>query len=294
MQVRLRGRILLLGIAAFLFLLSNAALAGPGKFYIVGMGTTPDLLTLRGAEVVKRADIILLEDPGDQETWEELIGNKEVWSCPRRSAVSYGADLENLKDLAARERAMVDAKILKEIVERIRGAVEKGKTVAALKWGDPMMYENTFYLEMMPEDFPSEIVPGVGSFQAASAALKRSPCYGWDTNSVILTMVDWPGRTDNNEKLMATQTTMVFYAMHLDYLQLFEQLGRHYAKDTPVAVVSHAGDLKREEVIRSTVGRFLAEVNYRQLPPDATLLLVGRFLTAGQARKEAALSQPMR
>lgn len=294
MQVRLRGRILLLGIAAFLFLLLNAALAGPGKFYIVGMGTTPDLLTLRGAEVVKRADIILLEDPGDQETWEELIGNKEVWSCPRRSAVSYGADLENLKDLAARERAMLDAKIRKEIVERIRGAVEKGKTVAALKWGDPMMYENTFYLEMMPEDFPSEIVPGVGSFQAASAALKRSPCYGWDTNSVILTMADWPGRADNNEKLMATQTTMVFYAMHLDYLQLFEQLGRHYPKDTPVAVVSHAGDLEREEVIRSTVGRFLAEVNYRQLPPDATLLLVGKFLTAGQARKEAALSQPMR
>jgi len=294
MQVRLRGRILLLGIAAFLFLLSNAAHAGPGKFYIVGMGTTPDLLTLRGAEVVKRADIILLEDPGDQKAWEELIGNKEVWFCPRRSAASYGADIEKLRDPAARERAMLDAKIRKEIVERIRGAVEKGKTVAALKWGDPMMYENTFYLEMMPEDFPSEIVPGVGSFQAASAALKRSPCYGWDTNSVILTMADWPGRADNNEKLMATQTTMVFYAMHLDYLQLFEQLGRHYAKDTPVAVVSHAGDLEREEVIRSTVGRFLAEVNSRQLPPDATLLLVGKFLTAGQARKEAALSQPMR
>ena len=51
-----------------------------------------------------------------------------------------------------------------------------------------------------------------------------SPPYGWDTNGVILTMADWPGRTDTNEKLMATQSSMVFFTMHLDYPKLFEQL----------------------------------------------------------------------
>jgi siroheme synthase len=40
---------------------------GTGKFYIVGMGTAPDLITLRGARVVKDADIILLEEPSERE-----------------------------------------------------------------------------------------------------------------------------------------------------------------------------------------------------------------------------------
>jgi precorrin-2 methylase len=63
-------------------------------------------------------------------------------------------------------------------------AVEQGKTVAILEMGDPMMYGETFYLEMLPRDFPSEIVPGVGAFQAAASAVKMSPPYGWDTNAV--------------------------------------------------------------------------------------------------------------
>jgi precorrin-4 methylase len=99
-------------------------------------------------------------------------------------------------------------------------------------------------------------------------------------------MADWSGRADTNEKLMATQTSMVFYTMHLNYPQLFEQLKRHYPPDTPVAVVNHAGDRKRQEVISSTVGRFLDEIKYQELPEEAHMLLVGKFLTVGQARKE--------
>ncbi len=164
--------------------------------------------------------------------------------------------------------------------------MEKGKNVASLQWGDPMIFGNTFYLEMLPKDFPSEIIPGVGAFQAASAAVKMSPPYGWNTSSVILTMSDWPGRADTNEKLMATRTSMIFYTMHLNYPKLFAQLKRHYPKDTPVAVVNHAGDREQQKVITSTVSRFLEEISYKELPKEAHLLMVGKFLKVGQARKE--------
>ena len=40
------------------------------------------------------------------------------------------------------------------------------------------------FLEMLPAGVPSEIIPGIGAFQAASAALKISPPYGYDTNAV--------------------------------------------------------------------------------------------------------------
>jgi len=113
-----------------------------------------------------------------------------------------------------------------------------------------------------------------------------SPPYGYDTNGVILTLMDWEGRTDVNEKLMAAGSTMVFYTMHFDYPKVFSQLARFYRADTPVAVVCDAGDRNSQKVIRSTVGGFLQEVDYKNLPVERHILLVGRFLKVGQARKD--------
>ena len=266
-----------------------AAVAAPGKFYIVGMGTAPDLITVRGVEVIKNADIILLEQPSERDYWKEFIGNKEVWYCPHAARVGLGLDPKTVKDPDIRAIVEKNAKSRQEAVDRIRKAVEAGKIVAALEGGDPMMYGTTFYLEMLPKDFPSEIVPGVGAFQATSAAVKMSPVFGYDTNSVVVTMDDWPGRKDVNEKLMETQTSMIFYTMGLDYPRLFAQLKRHYPADTPVAVVSFAGDREKQKVVRSTVGKFLTEVDYKTLPADAHTVLVGKFLEVGQARSDALL-----
>jgi hypothetical protein len=135
-------------------------------------------------------------------------------------------------------------------------------------------------------DVPRQALPGIGAFQAGSAALKMSPPYGYDTNAVILTMSDWPGRVDLNEKLMAAGSTMVFYTMNLDYPLLSAQLRRFYPGDTPVAVVCDAGDQEGQKVVRSTVSRFLDDVKYRRLPVNRHILFVGKFLEVGQARKD--------
>jgi precorrin-4 methylase len=273
--------------------LSLAAAGQAGRFYIVGMGTAPDLITVRAQKVIARADIVLTEEDSDGD-WAGLIRGKEVWHWPRTFRRYYGVDPKNLEDRAQRDQAEAMDKLRHALADKIRSAVEQGKTVACLESGDPMMYGLTLFLEMLPADLPSEIVPGVGAFQAASAAVKMSPSYGYDTNAVILTMADWPGRADTNEKLMATGSTLVFYTMGLNYPSLFGQLERHYPADTPVAVVSNAGDLSGQTVIRSTVGRFLQEVDYRNLPADRHMLLVGKFLRVGQARKDSLVPRPAR
>ena len=79
---------------------------------------------------------------------------------------------------------------------------------------------------------------------------------------------------------------MVFYSMGLDYSAVFAQLKRFYPGDTPVAVVCNAGDPKQQKVFRSTVERFLEDVDYRSFPRGRDLLLVGKFLKVGQARKD--------
>ena len=257
-----------------------------GKFYIVGMGTAPDLITVRALDAVKSADVIIVHDPQGLEDWKDLIGQKEAWIFERYNLVYYGTDLSTLENADEKQLAEEHQAACCNIISKVRAALEQGQTVAVLEGGDPMMYGVTFYLEKLPKDVSSEIIPGVGAFQAASAALKMTPVYGWDTNAVILTMADWPGRVDTNEKLMGTESSMVFYTMHLDYTQLFAELKRHYPQDTPVAIVCYAGDRQRQQVLTSTVGRFLDEVKLIDVPIDAHMLFVGKFLTAGQARKD--------
>jgi precorrin-4 methylase len=285
--MRAKARILICLCLALLCLSATMrAEAGNVKFYIVGMGTAPDLITIRGVEVIKSADIILVGDEQERDLWKDYIKDKEVWYCPNSLRVLYGIDPKTIKDPQRRARAENGIKARQELVDRIRAAVESGRIVASLQAGDPMMFGLTFMLEMLPKEMPSEIVPGIGAFQAASAAVKMSPPYGYDTNGVILTLMDWEGRADVNEKLMAAGSTMVFYTMHFDYPKVFSQLGRFYPADTPVAVVCDAGDRNSQKVIRSTVGRFLQEVDYKNLPVEKHILLVGKFLKVGQARKD--------
>ena len=283
MKVRRLILCCLLSVAALFA--GQSALADSGKFYIVGMGTIPDLLTLRGAKVIQDSQIVILEEEEDREAWKEYIGQKEVWIVPNSARLYFGLDPKEVSDPALKKSVLKSMTTRHNIIERITQAVRKGKTVSALQWGDPMMFGMTYYLELLPENIPSEIIPGVGAFQAAAAAKKMSPPYGWDTNSVILTAADWPGRRDTNEKLMVHQTSMVFYTMFLDYPALFQDLNRHYPPNTPVSVVCHAGDRDKQKIMDSTVGNFLQEVKYDQLPVH--MLLVGPFLTAGQARKDA-------
>lgn len=258
--------------------------AEEGMFYVIGMGTTPDLLTLRGAAALEKCDVVLLENESDAEFWADLIEGKEVVIAYHAARYFYGVDPADLETPEQRTMAEQAARVRQSVVDRVAQAVAEGHTVGALQWGDAMMYGATWYLEMLPEEFPSEVIPGVGAMQAAAAAVKRNPVFGYDTNSVVVTQADFPGRTDLNEQLMETGTSLVVFTMHFDYPGFFEQLARHYPLDTPVAIVEWAGIPGMENVIRSTVGEFLSEVDYENLAPDAHLLLVGKFLECGQGR----------
>lgn len=275
-------------LAALALALAPAS-AAPGKFYIVGMGTSPDLVTLRGDKILRQAELFVLEDASDKEAWVEYIGGKETWVAPHGCRVGYGVKPDEVKDPDVRAIIVQNEKHRQEAVGKIRAAVEAGKTVVAPCWGDAMVYGTVWYLEMLPKDFPSEIIPGVGAFQAGSAALKKSTTFGYDTNSVILTQCDFPGRKDVNDKLMRAGTSLVIYTMHLDYPKVFAELKRHYPAATPAAVVCFAGDPVKEKVIHSTVGAFLKDVDYRNLPADLHILFVGKFLAKGQARVDGLI-----
>lgn len=261
----------------------------PGKFYIVGMGTNPDLMTIRASKVCEKTDIFLLEEPGDAIAWKEIIRDRPIIYAPHAARVLFGVNPATIKDPTARAVAERNERIRLDVIRHIADAAKEGKIVSSLQWGDAMVYGTTFYLELLPHEVQTEIVPGIGAFEAASAAVKYSPTFGGDTNAVILTMGDWPGRKDANYKLMATNTSMVFYTCGLNYPETFRQLRKLYPADTPVAVVCYAGVPNQEVIIRSTVGKFMDQVDCTKLP-YLNILLVGKFLQVGQARADGLVT----
>ena len=122
MSKKNKMRIIIQCVMIFLFFLSGVSMGATGKFTIVGMGTTPDLMTIRAVECVKEADIVILTGAGDKTAWKELIARKEVWFLGHNTQVFYGVDPETLKDQAAREKAFRLDKQRREMIDRITGA----------------------------------------------------------------------------------------------------------------------------------------------------------------------------
>src|SRR5690349_6114886 len=121
-----------------------------GKVYLVGAGPgDPGLLTLRGAECLAEADIVLY----DYLAAPELLTH-----------AAPGADLICL-GRHGRGRLMSQDEICEAIVRHARD----GRTVVRLKGGDPAIFARLAEeLEALrAAEIPYEIVPGV---TAASAA----------------------------------------------------------------------------------------------------------------------------
>ena len=135
-----------------------------GKFYIVGMGTAPDLITVRAQKVIARADVLIGEEGSFEKDWADVAKGKEIWQWPHNFRRLYGVDPATLKD--ADQRALAESldRTRRQLIEKIRTAVAVGKVVACLEGGDPMMYGMTLFLELLPAGVPSQIVPGIGAF----------------------------------------------------------------------------------------------------------------------------------
>lgn len=124
-----------------------------GKVYLIGAGPgAADLITLRGAELLKRADIVFYDALVQAEMLALAPGAKQVAVGKRCSRISTDQRFIN--------RNLIEAAAKYEIVVRLKG-------------GDPMLFgraqEEIEALESAGVAY--EIVPGVTSALAASAEL---------------------------------------------------------------------------------------------------------------------------
>src|SRR5215510_10688731 len=92
-----------------------------GTVYLVGAGPgDPGLLTLRGAELLARADVVV---------YDALVNAALLKTVPEKAEIIYGGK-------RAKDHAISQDDLNKLLIERARS----GKTVVRLKGGDPYVF----------------------------------------------------------------------------------------------------------------------------------------------------------
>lgn len=226
--------------------------------HFVGAGPgAPDLITLRGAELLKQADVII-----------------------------YAGSLVNP---ALLEMARADCEIhnsatmtLEQVIEVMKQAETAGRTTVRLHTGDPCVYgairEQMDALDELGITYDD--VPGVSSFCGAAAALRAEYTLPGVSQSVIITRLAGRTPVPEAESLASMASHGASMAVFLSSGMLGrvqeELLKGAYTEDTPAALVYKA-TWPEEKTVRCTVGT-LAQAGEEHGISKTALVLVGNFL----------------
>ena len=222
--------------------------AGPGD---------PDLLTIRGRDLIARCPVCLY-----------------AGSLVPEAVIAHAPDGAQVVDTAPLT--------LDEIITEITDDHGQGKDVARVHSGDPSLYgaigEQIRRLEELDIDY--EIVPGVPAYAAAAALLKRELTLPDVSQTVVLTRTAMKASAmPNAEDLDTLGRSGATLAIHLSVRNLkhvCETLIPHYGEDCPVAVIYRVS-WPDEKVVEGTFADIRQKVRAEKITRTA-LILVGRVL----------------
>lgn len=228
-----------------------------GHIEIVGAGPgDPDLISVRGRQMLERADLIL---------YAGSLVPLELTYCAKPSAT-------------VRNSASMD---LEEQFALMKDFYDRGKFIVRLHTGDPCIYgaiqEQMNYFDQYNMDY--HITPGISSFQAAAAALKSQFTIPEKVQSIILTRGEGRTLMPEREKLhlMArSQSTMCIFLSAGIAHQVQEELLQEYPETTPVAVCYHL-TWKDERIFRGQLKDLASIVKENELTLT-TMIVVGEAI----------------
>lgn len=196
-----------------------------GTVYLVGAGPgAPDLLTLRAAGILERADVVF---------YDALVHPELLALAARAEKFAVG------------KRSGRHSTAQKFINKRLIDAALKHRTVVRLKGGDPMLFgraqEEIDALRAAGVRF--EIVPGVTAACAASADLEISLTRrGLARQVTFVTPRAGKGEPDNDwaASVLAADTAVVYMGAGLAETIQDALIARGMRPDTPLALVENA------------------------------------------------------
>ena len=235
--------------------------------HFVGAGPgAPDLITLRGAELLKKTDVVIYAG--------SLVNPALLGLTKEGCAVYNSAEMT-----------------LEQVLDVMKDAQEKKLDLVRLHTGDPCLYgairEQMDALDAL--GIPWDDTPGVSSFCGAAAALGAEYTLPGVSQTVIVTRM--AGRTpvpegEALEKLASHGASMAIFlsAGMQDKVQAALLAGGAYTENTPAAIVYKA-TWPEEKIVRCTVGTLAAAGDAAGIWKTA-IILVGGFLGQGYERSK--------
>lgn len=228
-----------------------------GHVEIVGAGPgDPDLISVRGRQLLERADLIL---------YAGSLVPKELTLCAKP-----GATVRSSADMSLEEQCS----LMKEFYDR-------GNFIVRLHTGDPCIFgaiqEQMAYFDSQGMDY--HITPGISSFLAAAAELRSQFTIPERCQTIILTRGE--GRTPMPEKeklhlLARSQSTMCIFLSAAIVHEVQRELLQEYPEDTPVAACYHL-TWKDQRIYRGVL-KDLAKIVHDNNLTLTTMLVVGEAI----------------
>lgn len=227
------------------------------KVYFIGAGPgDPDLITVKGKRLVQEADIIIYAG--------SLVPKAVIDDHKEGAAIYNSAGMS-----------------LDEVIDVMLAGIKENKMIARVHTGDPSIYgahrEQMDILAKHQIDF--DVIPGVSSFVASAAAIKKEFTLPSISQTVICTRME--GRTPVPEKeklrlLASHQASMAIFLSVQKIDEVVQELLVHYDKTTPVAVVQRAS-WPDQKIVQGTLETIADKVVEADITKTAQIL-VGRFL----------------
>lgn len=221
--------------------------AGPGDV---------DLITVKGRDILSSADVVIYAG--------SLVSPEHLKFCKK------GVEVHNSASMT-----------LEEVIEVMKKSEAEDKVTVRLHTGDPAIYgaikEQMDELDLYGIKY--EVVPGVSSFTAAAAAVKKEFTLPEVTQTVILTRVE--GRTpvpeqERLENLAKIGASMAIFLSISMIDKVVEKLKKGYGRNVPIAVVERA-TWEDERIITGTLDDIAEKVKEAGITKCAQIL-VGDFI----------------
>jgi precorrin-2 C20-methyltransferase/precorrin-3B C17-methyltransferase len=142
-----------------------------GRFYGVGLGPgDPELVTLKAARLIGSADVVAYHAGVGKQSNARRIAADLIPASAVEEELRYPVTTGRSEHAGGYAGAM--AEFYEESSARLAAHLEAGRTVVLLAEGDPLFYGSFMYMhDRLAERFPTEVVPGVPAFAAATAAV---------------------------------------------------------------------------------------------------------------------------
>ncbi|MFE7316706.1 precorrin-2 C(20)-methyltransferase [Streptomyces sp. NPDC057555] len=247
-----------------------------GRLYGVGLGPgDPSLMTLRAVEVIAEADVVAYHSARHGRSIARSIAARHIRPDHVEEALVYPVTTESTDHPGGYRGALDD--FYEEAAERLAAHLDAGRTVAVISEGDPLFYGSYQHMhKRLAHRYPTEVVPGVTSINAAAARL-GTPLTEADE---VLTVL--PGTLSEEEltaRLSATDSAVVM------------KLGRTFP--TVRRALERSGRMPEARYVeRATMAGerigALSDIDADTVPYFSVAVVPSRLATAAEAPEPAA------